>query len=240
MKILSIGNSFSEDAQRYLHRLAKSGGVDMKCVNLYIGGCSLKTHYYNMLEDSKAYAFQFDGEDTKIKVTIKEALMSDEWDYITLQQVSAQSPDYKTYQPYLNALTDYVRKYCPHSKILLHQTWAYEDGCSRLVETLRYPGAKDMFADIEKAYMVAKEEIGADGIIPCGEVFIKALEGGIGKIHRDCYHADLGIGRYALALTWYTYLTKNNPVGLPFDAFDVPVEAKEKEIIEKIVAGVCL
>ena len=29
MKILSIGNSFSCDAQRYLHRLAKKNGVDI-------------------------------------------------------------------------------------------------------------------------------------------------------------------------------------------------------------------
>ncbi len=34
MKILSIGNSFSQDAQRYLHALAKVEGVDLKTVNL--------------------------------------------------------------------------------------------------------------------------------------------------------------------------------------------------------------
>ena len=48
MKILSIGNSFSQDAQRYLHRLAKNEGVDMKTVNLYIGGCPLRSHYLNI------------------------------------------------------------------------------------------------------------------------------------------------------------------------------------------------
>ena len=51
MKVLSIGNSFSQDAQRYLHRLAKEDGTFIKCVNLYIGGCSLQTHYINMLEN---------------------------------------------------------------------------------------------------------------------------------------------------------------------------------------------
>lgn len=49
MKILSIGNSFSQDAQRYLHRLAKHEGVQLKTVNLYIGGCSLQRHYENIL-----------------------------------------------------------------------------------------------------------------------------------------------------------------------------------------------
>ena len=50
MKLLSIGNSFSQDAQRYLHRIAAAAGESLKCVNLYIGGCSLRTHYFNILE----------------------------------------------------------------------------------------------------------------------------------------------------------------------------------------------
>ena len=70
MKILSIGNSFSEDAQRYLHRLAKHDGVNMKTVNLYIGGCSLRTHYLNMLDDNPDYEFQFNGEKTGLKVKV--------------------------------------------------------------------------------------------------------------------------------------------------------------------------
>ena len=50
MKILSIGNGFSQDAQKYLHALARHNGVRAKAVNLYIGGCSLRTHYLNMLD----------------------------------------------------------------------------------------------------------------------------------------------------------------------------------------------
>ena len=41
MKVLAIGNSFSNDAMRYLHGIAKADGVDMKTVNLFIGGCPL-------------------------------------------------------------------------------------------------------------------------------------------------------------------------------------------------------
>ena len=77
MKILSIGNSFSQDAQRYLHRLALKEGVQLKTVNLYIGGCPLRTHYLNMLDDNVAYDFQFNGQSTGIKVSIRQALVSD-------------------------------------------------------------------------------------------------------------------------------------------------------------------
>ncbi|MBQ7726439.1 MAG: DUF4886 domain-containing protein, partial [Clostridia bacterium] len=42
MKVLSIGNSFSQDAQRYLHGIARADHTEMRAVNLYIGGCSLE------------------------------------------------------------------------------------------------------------------------------------------------------------------------------------------------------
>ncbi len=70
MKILSIGNSFSQDAQRYLHCLAKHDGTELKTVNLYIGGCPLRKHYLNMLDNNTAYDFEFNGEQTGIKVSI--------------------------------------------------------------------------------------------------------------------------------------------------------------------------
>ena len=58
MKILSIGSSFSQDAQRYLHRIATANAQDLKCVNLYIGGCSLRTHYLNILDRRKSVQFR--------------------------------------------------------------------------------------------------------------------------------------------------------------------------------------
>ncbi len=79
MKVLSIGNSFSEGASRYLHGVAKADGTNMKVVNLYIGGCPLSVHYTNMLENSKSYALQFNGEPTGFCVSIKEAILSEAW-----------------------------------------------------------------------------------------------------------------------------------------------------------------
>ena len=48
IKILAIGNSFSQDATHYLHQIAAADQVDMKVVNLYIGGCSLERHWNNI------------------------------------------------------------------------------------------------------------------------------------------------------------------------------------------------
>ena len=234
MKVLSIGNSFSCDAQRYLHRLAKKDGVDIKTVNLFIGGCSLRTHYLNMLQDSASYVLGFNGEETGFKVSISQALSSDDWDVITLQQASQLSPKYETYSPYLEVLAEYVRKYCPNAKIFIHETWGYEDGSERL-KNMGYQSEEQMYADIERTYKKASAQIKANGIIPCGKAMIYATKFGVEKMHRDTFHADLGVGRYLLALTWYKTLTGTDISGNDFDEFDIPVSQKEREIAVKAV-----
>lgn len=230
MKILSIGNSFSQDAQRYLHRLAKKEGVELKTVNLFIGGCPLRKHYLNMLDDNVAYSFQFNGENTGIQVSLRQLLVSDEWDVITLQQASFHSWNYESYQPYLNVLVSYVRKYCPKTKIYMHETWAYENGCERL-EKLGYHSMREMYEDIKKSYAKAVEEIQADGLIPSGRAMLYASETGMEKVHRDTYHASLGAGRYLLALTWYKTLTGKDITQNTFDELDEEVTSKEREIV---------
>ena len=75
MKILAIGNSFSQDATRYLYQIAKSNGDDFTVVNLYIGGCTLEMHYNNLKENLSAYQLQLNGEVTDKYISIKDALL---------------------------------------------------------------------------------------------------------------------------------------------------------------------
>lgn len=232
-KVLSIGNSFSQDAQRYLHKIAKNEGENMKCVNLYIGGCSLRRHFVNMLEDKADYNFEFNGNDTGIKVSIKQTLLSDEWDYITLQQVSREAPFFDTYIPYIEKLAEYVRIYAPKAKILLHQTWAYEQGSERL-RKLGFSDQHEMLEKIVESYQKAAELIQAEGMIPSGEMMMQAIEHGIGRIHRDTFHADLGIGRYLLSLTWYHTITGKKPTK-EYNEFDVEVSEEDRKIINSLL-----
>ncbi len=232
LKVLSIGNSFSSDAQRYLHKVAAAEGVDMKCVNLYIGGCSLYRHYINMLEDKADYLLEFNGESTGFYVSMKQALISDSWDYITLQQVSSSSFKFDTYLPYLPKLAEYVRLYSPKTKILIHQTWAY-DAISPRYEALKLGTPKNMIDGIVCACRAAEKEISADGIIPCGVAMMKAYEDGM-TMHRDGHHASLGIGRYLLALTWYKALTGKRAV-CDFADFDVEVSPEDAAKMRSIV-----
>ena len=92
MKILSIGNSFSDDAQRYLHAIAASEGVEIETLNVCIGGCSLETHAAHVKDGAKAYLFHYNGDvNSSELVTLDEGLSMREWDVVTLQQVSTES-----------------------------------------------------------------------------------------------------------------------------------------------------
>lgn len=235
MNILSIGNSFSQDAQRYLHRIARCDGFELNTFNLFIGGCPLSLHFRNMLSEERAYNLGMNGQETGFKVSLKEALLNRDWDVITIQQASPKSPYYDTYQPYLDKIMEYVRNFVPKAKIAVHQTWAYEQDSERLNVKMGYKNHTDMFNDIEASYKKAAEAIGADMIIPSGELFQKLIASGIDKVHRDTFHAGFGLGRYALGLLWYAVLTGNDVKNNDFCDFDEEVSQHQIEIAKKCV-----
>lgn len=236
MNILAIGNSFSQDATRYVHGIARSMGKKWNTANLYIGGCSLAQHFRNMHTENAAYELQWNGSNTGFYVSIQEALLSRNWDVITLQQASHFSAFYDTYQPYLKELAAYIRRLCPKAKLYIHQTWAYE-ACSAKLESVAFPTPDAMFAQVEKAYAQATSEINADGIIPSGKLMLALSEHS--PVHRDTFHASLGLGRYALGLLWYRVLSGESVEGCPFRDLDVPTEeeliATALELVDKLV-----
>ena len=233
MRILSIGNSFSHDAHRYLHKIAKSLGDDVKTVNLFIGGCSLETHYRNLLGDLAEYEYEENGDESSRRSSIDGALSEGGWDVVTLQQASHLSAKAETYYPYITELAKHVREKCPTAKIYIHQTWAYDNGSERLIST-GYPSADEMFEDVKRSYEKAAEAIGADGVIYSGEAMLKALNSGI-NVYRDGFHAGFGAGRFLLGLVWYKTLTGNDiSAAVDFNALDESVSESDRKTIIRI------
>ena len=113
MDVLCIGNSFSQDSTRYLHRIARAGGVLLNVCNLYVSGCTLAQHYQFMMADSAEYELEYNGELTKFMVSLKQALTNREWDYISFQQASHKCTDSESYEPYLTELHKFAKKCCP-------------------------------------------------------------------------------------------------------------------------------
>lgn len=238
MNILSIGNSFSQDAQRYLHEIAKKDGICLNSYNLFIGGCSLSTHYRNMISENREYFLEVNGVRTGFKVSLKEGLLSTNWDVITIQQASHESFNFDNYEPYLTKIVEFVKCCCPKAKIAIHQTWAYEDGSNRL-SSMGFEKRADMFSGILNAYERAADVIGADFVIPSGQLMEKLTNAGIEKVHRDTFHAKLGVGRYALGMLWYAKLTGNSIDANEFCDFDEAVSQEEIEIVKSCVKELC-
>ena len=236
MQILSIGNSFSQDAQRYLHRIAAADGYDLTTFNLYIGGCPLSRHHRNMLSGERAYTLEMNGVSTDFPMSLEEALLNRSWDVVTVQQASHESTDYENYQPYLDKLAAYVRTCVPKAKLAVHETWAYEQGSDRLEVLMGYRDHKDMFRDIEKAYKQVAEDIKAEIFLPSGELLQELITAGFEKVHRDTFHASFGAGRYAIALLWYAILTGRDIEAIPMIDTDEPITAEEFAVIKAAVS----
>lgn len=235
MEILCIGNSFSQDACSYLNKVAAADDFELNTINVMIGGCPLYKHFQNLHTNEDAYGLEVNGTWSGFKVALKEAIISREWDVVTIQQVSSKSFDYSTYQPYLNEVIAAVRKYAPKSKLAVHETWAYEEDSPRL-NAMGFEKQIDMYNALHDAYGKAAKEIGADFIIPSGTLFQKLLNAGITSLHRDSFHASLNYGRYALGLLWYHLLTGNSVLNNSFDAYKGDrMTEEEKMTIKKCV-----
>ena len=236
MKILCIGNSFSCDATRYLHGIARADKTDIEIVNLYIGGCPLDRHFRNMKGDRRDYLLFFNGLDTGFNMSIKEALLSREWDIVTVQQASKKSFYKDTYYPYIVELVNYVKEMAPKAKIIMHETWAYADGSERLFKAVGSYNVDDMLNGVKETYHAVTAELGLDGLIPSGEMLDELVKRGIPKVHRDdASHASYGIGRYALGLLWYRMLTGKTVSENTYNDFDVPVPEEEIAIAKAYV-----
>ena len=152
IRLLTIGNSFSENAITYLPQLAAADGtVDFDIHRASLGGCTLEKHW-NLAEytrqDSgyKPYTLQPGAG----PVNLQEALAAQPWDFVTLQQASPRSWIRATFEPYLGNLLREIRTLAPGAEPLLHQTWAYRSDAGFLADrgiTQRY-----MFDRIRENY----------------------------------------------------------------------------------------
>lgn len=241
IKILSIGNSFSHNAQEYLYQLARADKTAMKTVNLYIGGCSLERHCKNIGPDAEKYPLYLNGCSTGYKTTILEALKSDEWDFITLQQASHFSFISGSYYPYIVELNEYVRGICPNAKVYIHQTWGYADGSEKL-KNAHFRTMKSMGKAAIECYAEAARKIHADGIIPAGEAMLELNEKWDKPVHADTFHAAEGLPKYLLAQVWFRTLTEKAPKALyPYVSL-VDITDEEAALAAQIAAdvtGIC-
>lgn len=230
MKILSIGNSFSQDAQRWLYKIAEADNVEIMTRNLFIGGCTLETHFNNFVSDAKSYLYEKNGVSENMpNSSIKSAILDEDWDVITFQQQSGRAGRFDTYIPYLPKLVEEVNKLCPNAKLYFHETWEYEIG-SQHPDFPFYENNPDiMYGMIYQASHIAADRYGLS-LIQSGEAVhavkkykeFNIFDGGQ-SVYRDKFHMHLIYGRMLLGYVWYKKIIGKSPLGNKFvpDGADV-------------------
>ena len=170
VRILTIGNSFSANATKYLQDLTKAGGHTLIHNSLVIGGSSFQVHADKTKAEGKARLYQ-NGEDLVANLT------ADRWDYVTIQQASIKSHDFATYQPYAGLLRDLITKHAQQAKLLIHQTWAYRVDDPRFTKPNGKSGEPKTQEEMYRGLTAAYDRLAIDFaalIIPVGDAFFRA------------------------------------------------------------------
>ncbi|HCE47879.1 MAG TPA: DUF4886 domain-containing protein [Prevotellaceae bacterium] len=235
LKVLAIGNSFSEDAvEQYLYELAAAQGDSLVIGNAYIGGCSIDRHWNNAQSGKADYEYRKVVGGVRYnrkKVTLKEIICDECWDIITFQQASHYSGKPETYVN-LGKLCDYVRKEAlnPKVRFAFHMTWAYSKDSD-------HGAFKDYGNNQMKMYhaicqsVKAVPQYGIKKIIPTGIAIQNAREAIGDKLTRDGYHLERTVGRYTAACTWCQFLTKEKITKNPY--YPVAIDSSVAVLLRK-------
>ncbi|TWT89442.1 DUF4886 domain-containing protein [Stieleria varia] len=171
IRVLTIGNSFAENACKNLKSIASDGDVSLVLGTANLGGCTLERHATLAKQsaadpDTKPYNYRSETGSTKLN--LQEYLQAQPWDYVTLQQMSALSHQPETYHPHIDELVVLIRKLAPQAKILIHQTWAYRPD-SPLLKNWAIT-QEEMQQRLVNAYSDVAQQFDAK-VIPVGQAF---------------------------------------------------------------------
>ena len=227
LRILAIGNSFSDDGTEYLPGLLESAGIrNVIVARLYIGGCSLERHcdeYANGLSNYVYYKSTRNRWKTvSKKATLLDGLKDEPWDIITIQETSGHSGTYETYKEWILQLVGIIRKETlnPHATIAWHETWAYASNSEHGMFRLYNKDQLTMYNAIVDCVSRASKELDIPVVIPSGDA-IQIARGTrlnnqdevpetckVYQLTRDGYHLTRQFGRYIAACTWFEALIK--------------------------------
>lgn len=220
IRILAIGNSFSEDAvEQYLYELAAEGGDNLIIGNAYRGGQGLQSHWDVVVNNRADFEYRkvVNGKKTNSnQKTLLQCIVDEEWDYITFQQVSQDSGILSTYEPWLSRLLAYVKGHAknPDVKFGMHRTWAYAKNSTHGGFANYGKDQQAMYEAIVNAVNeIVEKHDDFSIIVPTGTAIQNARGSFIGdNFCRDGYHLTYGLGRYTAACTWLEIFTGQNPV----------------------------
>jgi len=219
LKVLCIGNSFARNATKVLYQIAQAHGVEEIVLGiLYIGGCSVETHWGHAQSGAPAYSYY------KNTIGIWEmtestdflyGLQDEDWDVITITQGQGLYGVPTSYDGCLEELIGYVNanKTNPDAQLAFHMTWAFPEDST--IERFQYY-ANDQKVMFKCIVDTARNRIlpteGIDFLLPSGSA-IQNARTVMGDVFSSSDRFHLGaLGEYVAGYTWFVYLT-----GQPID-----------------------
>jgi cell division protein FtsB len=223
LKVLDIGNSYTQDAQTYLPRIIAASGIDtdFSLYRAFRPSASFKT-WVDCWNDSdnEYYSIDFcagtslDGISGSGSASdgalFRKALQSVKWDIILIHQVSTYSNDYSLWEGngaggYLQELIRIIRVTNPQATIGYLMThsyrgsyWANSEGSSYL-----------RWRNIADATKQLKLEYGIDFIIPYGTAVQNLRASSLNDVYEfseDGTHMGAGLGDYVAGCCYFESL----------------------------------
>ena len=242
IKILAIGNSFSVDATTYLWNICRAAGIDDVVVAYaQVGGSSLDNHASYISKGSAHYEYVKYKTDSmgevQTNVKLDLALEDEEWDFITVQQLSSAAGKPDTYGN-LETIVSYVSEKCPEADIYWQMTWAYKEGITKAGYEYYNNDQLTMYNAIVstvQSQVLTNPKI--KGVIPAGTTLQNIRTSAFGdNVTRDGSHAGYGVGRFAVAMTWFVVFTGGSPDMVKWNTTDYQLEVKHfRSIINEAV-----
>lgn len=250
LRILGVGNSFTDDGMMYLPDLLRAAGVENVVLGrLYFPGCSLEQHCRFYADDAPEYIYYKstgnEWETVNEHSLLTEALEDERWDIVVLQQASHFSGLYETYSPWLERLIGIVLSHnCnPELSFAWQMTWAYAEDSDH-GGFANYGGDQgQMYEAIVDAVKRLQADYGIERVIPVGTAIQNARANvrSLRDLTRDGYHLDLGVGRYTAACTWFEALIAPTlGVSVRGNAFRIPVGGPETTPVKNSTVQRCL
>lgn len=225
LKVLDIGNSYTDDATALLPLIVKNSGVDLSdfvLCKMVRGGASFMD-WCNVNDDidTKSYCFRrvigslsisLDSENCAAGdgSLFRKVLSKVDWDVIIIHQVSTYAPYYEMWNSfapsgYLDKFISIIRQYCPDAEIgflLVHSYWD------------NYKGNKehssiDRWGKIALSVQQFQAEYGVRLIIPYGtavENLRLSAANNEYDLTRDGSHCGKGLCQYVAACCYYESL----------------------------------
>lgn len=208
LKMLVIGNSWSENSTDDLGLILNDLGYKVDLNRTYLGNASLRDYSNNLTTCDSVLTYSTWQDDKWIKreckLSLDDVIAMKEWDVITLQQRSKKSVSYTTYQPYLNVLLNKINNLDVVPLVYYHVTWSYPQH----TDSNKFPAdsmnTDSMCEEIIKTWSRICNETNNDNVILNAPVIQQSRR--IEGIDVSQFDTEDGLhlseGKYAAACAW--------------------------------------